>query len=257
MHLIAFQGQRLSSTAPVIELWFHVLVVQIDHQPSPSSALLNLRVVLAEYVDQAKRGADIDLDPVQAHPAQFRELLALSQMVIHALPSERLTPIPASFLSSIAPHGGVWSSDYATFEVEAHRLQLFGQSFLQLLHGRLALQQHTHQAWQSCREDVLYRTHQLRSSTEPVWFRLRYLLQNEGFDLQQIWVAELHDEDAAMLCGILVTRERRVYMLDFAYTGVPVLEGWLSAWWDITDEWNRLAYRTAITIALTCIAEEV
>ena len=74
--------------------------------------------------------------------------------------------------------------------------------------------------------------------------------------MQHVWVAEFHVEDAAMFCGVLVTRERSVYMFDFAYTDVSILEGWLSAWSDISNEWHHLAYRTAITITLACIAEE-
>ena len=136
IRLIAFQGQRLSHSGLLIELWFHVLVCAIDQQPSTAS-LLNLRMILAHCAHQMKLGEDLDLDYLLEQPEQIQELLALCQFVVHRLPSEPLALIPPIFLSSIAPQGGFWSGDYDTFDFESRRLQLLGQSFMHLLRGTL------------------------------------------------------------------------------------------------------------------------
>jgi hypothetical protein len=90
----------------------------------------------------------------------------------------------------------------------------------------------------------------LRSSADPLWSRLRSLLETKGLEPSSITVADLFRDDNSLEFGLIVTSEHKVLQFDFDYLHKTVATGIFSEWPDITATWRGSPYHREVSAAL-------
>jgi hypothetical protein len=98
-------------------------------------------------------------------------------------------------------------------------------------------------------------TRQLRSSDDPLYVRLRELLQGFGVDMQAAVLAQLFPDDVDQEFGVIVTPGRAVFtfVLHYGRHGdlkAQVEAASISALNDISDRWQTSPYRRYVHEAL-------
>ena len=102
-------------------------------------------------------------------------------------------------------------------------------------------------------KDILDRTALMRTSSEPLWVRLRNLLLEKGMDPQTILLADFFSDDSSFEFGLLVAPDRRCIQFGFDYLHKSVAEGVFSEWEDLTDRYQATPYHQEFTVALNMI----
>ena len=69
----------------------------------------------------------------------------------------------------------------------------------------------------SAQERAAELTALLRSSEDPLWRRLRSLLEAKGLKPMTVTVADLSRDDTSLEFGLIVTPDHRVFQFDFDY----------------------------------------
>jgi len=85
---------------------------------------------------------------------------------------------------------------------------------------------------------------------EPVFARLRELVQAKGIDPNTAVIADFFPDDTSFYFGILVTPEARVFQLGYDYLHAAETEGKLSEWNELTQSWRTSLYHEEVRAAL-------
>src|SRR5262245_59658613 len=83
-------------------------------------------------------------------------------------------------------------------------------------------------------DHVLRCTELLRTSPEPMWARMRALLEERGVSASTSALATSFADDTSFEFGIVVTSDRRVYQFGFDYLHKAVDQGVFTEWVDLT-----------------------
>ncbi len=102
----------------------------------------------------------------------------------------------------------------------------------------------------SFRERAVELTTLLRSSDDPLWRRLRSLLEGKGLEPGTTAVADLFPDDNSLEFGLIVTCDRKVFQFDFDYLHKTMAMGIFSEWQDITATWQGSPYKQQVSAAL-------
>ena len=102
----------------------------------------------------------------------------------------------------------------------------------------------------SAQERAAELTALLRSSEDPLWRRLRSLLEAKGLQPTTVTVADLFRDDTSLEFGLIVTPDHRVFQFDFDYLHKTVPTGVFSEWRDITATWQGSPYQQQVSAAL-------
>src|SRR3954463_11892375 len=98
----------------------------------------------------------------------------------------------------------------------------------------------------------------LRESDEPLFVRLRELLDDRGIDVGRSALARIFPDDADMEFGVIVTPDRRVYEFDLHYgkgdLATQVATATITDWRDRTEWWESTPSRSDIEDAFRLLA---
>jgi hypothetical protein len=98
--------------------------------------------------------------------------------------------------------------------------------------------------------EIREQTALLQSSTEPLWERIRSLLEEKGLSAATSALAYSYPEDLHFELGVLVTADGRVYQYGFDYLHQDISHGTFSEWNNLTDTYQQSPYRRKIQQAL-------
>lgn len=90
----------------------------------------------------------------------------------------------------------------------------------------------------------------LQSSTEPLWVRIRYLLEEKGLSAATSALAYSYPEDLHFELGVLVTSDGRVYQYGFDYLHQDISHGTFSEWNELTKTYRQSPYHRQIQQAM-------
>ena len=82
--------------------------------------------------------------------------------------------------------------------------------------------------------EILELTTALRTSDEPLFARLRFLLPSHDIDPRTTYLVELFPDDTNFEFGVLVATDGRIYQFGFDYLNCKISEGLLAEWRDLT-----------------------
>jgi hypothetical protein len=105
------------------------------------------------------------------------------------------------------------------------------------------------------RDYVLRCTELLRTSPEPMWVRLRQLLQERGVSPSTSVLATSFPDDPSFEFGVVVTSDRRVYQFGLDYLHKTVEQGVLTEWVDLTERHSSSPYSDDVAAALDLLTE--
>jgi hypothetical protein len=100
------------------------------------------------------------------------------------------------------------------------------------------------------RDYVLHCTQTLRRSEDPMWTRIRNLLQERGLQPSTSILATAFPDDSQFEFCIVVTADRKVFQFGFDYLHKPVEEGVIVEWVDLTDDYLKSDFPEVIDTAL-------
>jgi hypothetical protein len=100
-------------------------------------------------------------------------------------------------------------------------------------------------------EEVAERSHDLRTSTDAMFVRIRALLAERGLDPSVAELAQMFQDDSAFQFGILVAGDGRVYQFGFDHLHRSVTDGVFVEWNELTDGWQMTPHRDEIAVALS------
>jgi hypothetical protein len=81
-------------------------------------------------------------------------------------------------------------------------------------------------------ENIAARTEALRSSPEPMWSRIRDLLQERGIEPTTSALVQFFPDDASFQYGVLATADGRVFEFGFDYLHSSERAGIFAEWRD-------------------------
>ncbi len=102
--------------------------------------------------------------------------------------------------------------------------------------------------------EIREQTALLQSSPEPLWARIRHLLEEKGVRAADTALAYSYPEDLHFELGVLVTAEGRVYKYGFDYLHQDIADGTFSEWNELTSTYQQSPYRSHIQQALQLLA---
>lgn len=105
-------------------------------------------------------------------------------------------------------------------------------------------------AYPPARRTVEQLTQLLRHGEDPLWSRLRELLQDKGLDPQQLVLAESFEDDEGLEFGIVVTPAERAFQYDLSYSTESPEDAKLEDWQELPLNAEVLECYSGITTAL-------
>lgn len=105
------------------------------------------------------------------------------------------------------------------------------------------------------RDYVLRCTQILRQSEDPMWARIRKLLEERGLQPSTSILATSFPDDSMFEFCIVVTADRKVFQFGFNYLHKPIEEGVVVEWVNITEDYFSSHYPEVITTALALLDE--
>jgi len=85
-----------------------------------------------------------------------------------------------------------------------------------------------------------------RESDDPMWARIRKLLDARGINVGKSFLVESFPDDNSFDFGILVTQDGFVIQYGFDYLGKTVQEGEFTEWGDLTSRYQNTPYSESI-----------
>lgn len=101
-------------------------------------------------------------------------------------------------------------------------------------------------------------TELMRTSTDPLFVRLRQLLGERGIDVHSDVLADLFPDDVTQEFGVLVTRDHRVFTF-IVHLGLrgdlrtQAATAVLADWTDITGQWRSTPYAPSVRDAFAVL----
>jgi len=105
------------------------------------------------------------------------------------------------------------------------------------------------------RDYALRCTELLRTSPEPMWARIRELLEERGVSPHTSVLATSFPDDNSFEFGVLVTSNRRVYQFGLDYLHGSVEEGVFTEWVDLSEFYAGSPYHDYVAAALAVLEE--
>jgi hypothetical protein len=105
------------------------------------------------------------------------------------------------------------------------------------------------------REYVVQCTQLLRKSEDPMWVRMRALLQERGVSPSTSILATSFPDDTSFEFGIVVTSDRQVFQFGLDYLHKPIEQGVFTEWIDLTERYTGLPYSDDVAAAFGLLAE--
>lgn len=99
-------------------------------------------------------------------------------------------------------------------------------------------------------------TRSLRSSSHPIYGRLRELLSARGIDIRNDIMVNLVEEGSSTDSGVVVTRDKRVFEFEYCYRDTPHERATFRVWRELTDTYQRHALRRGVDTALAMLDED-
>jgi DNA-binding Lrp family transcriptional regulator len=99
-------------------------------------------------------------------------------------------------------------------------------------------------------------TKDLRFSQEDLWVRIRELLHEKGILAGTAVLAHSSPEDYQYEYGVVVTTDANVFEYGFDFLQKKISSGVFKEWKELTDRYQKSAYRERIEIALDLAGKE-
>jgi len=107
------------------------------------------------------------------------------------------------------------------------------------------------------RDDILIFTNLLRVSDDPMWVRIRTLLQERGIDAKTSILVESFPDDTSFYFGVLITKDGSVIQYGFDYLGKEIQNGQFSEWQDLTQQYKDMPYCKSVKTGMILRDEEI
>jgi hypothetical protein len=98
-------------------------------------------------------------------------------------------------------------------------------------------------------------TETLRSSSHPLYAKLRRIVAECGIDVDQSVVVDLGEADVNREGFFLITPPDRVFRVEYQYAGKDLRHGYLKEWTDISRGYEAYPQAQQIGIALHLLAD--
>ena len=98
-------------------------------------------------------------------------------------------------------------------------------------------------------------TGKLRTSPITLYKRLRQLFEEKGIDIAASYLAQIFDDGPALVFGVIVTSESRIFQFDFCWSPGDSNSGHFSRWQKIPEEYTANAWKEQINLALELVEE--
>jgi hypothetical protein len=105
-------------------------------------------------------------------------------------------------------------------------------------------------------ERILKDTEFLRTTSNPIYRRIRELLVARSIDPMSVLVANIMREDTSVESGFIVTMDKRVYEFELDWRGRTCEEAVFAVWRDLTDTYHTRAFREPVSVALSMTLSE-
>jgi hypothetical protein len=103
--------------------------------------------------------------------------------------------------------------------------------------------------------EIRKNTKTMKESDQPLWVRIRELLQQKGLDPAGVVLAYSYPEDLNFEYGIIVTADEQVFQYGFDYLHKNISDGIFTEWNDITANYQSSPYKYLIEKALLVTKE--
>jgi hypothetical protein len=90
-------------------------------------------------------------------------------------------------------------------------------------------------------EEVRATTTKLRTSPDPYWVRIRYLLRARGLDLARAAVANWYPDDVRQDVGCIATADGHVWYVEYDYVRSADDRGDFVKFEDLSENWREEA----------------
>lgn len=96
------------------------------------------------------------------------------------------------------------------------------------------------------KDEIKVFTKLLRESDEPMWTRIRHLLDGRGIKVDKSILVESFPDDTCFEFGILITQDGSIIQYGFDYLSKKVQDGEFTEWEDLTPRYENTPYYESI-----------
>ena len=96
----------------------------------------------------------------------------------------------------------------------------------------------------------------LRTGNDPLWIRLREIIERRELDVETLALAVSHEDDQNYEYGVLVSKSGQVFEFGLSYQDRQIEEAEVVEWNDRTNDWKDWYHSNDVKSALDHLSYE-